>query len=109
LERNAGGTSLSENRTSELKVAKMKNIIVVTNARYISDYTLELTFSDGVKAVIDFSGWIEKYPFFEPLKNTDYFKKFSLDGWTVVWPNGADIALETLHKIAVEKSHLQVS
>ena len=87
----------------------MKNIIVVTNARYISDYTLELTFSDRVKAAIDFSGWIEKYPFFEPLKNTDYFKKFSLDGWTVVWPNGADIAPETLHEIAVKAYQPQVS
>ena len=79
----------------------MTDIIVVTKARYLSAQVLELTFSDGLKAEVDFSTWIERYPFFEPLKNPDYFKNFSLDGWTVVWPNGADIAPETLHKIAV--------
>lgn len=87
----------------------MSDIIVVTKAEYISDYLLELTFNDGVKAAIDFSKWIERYPFFEPLKNIDYFKNFSLDGWTVVWPNGADIAPETLHKIAVESQQLQAA
>jgi Protein of unknown function (DUF2442) len=87
----------------------MTDVIVVTNARYISDYTLELTFSDGVKAAIDFSGWIEKYPFFEPLKDKDYFNNFSMDGWTVVWPNGADIAPETLHKIALKMHQPQIS
>jgi len=86
----------------------MKNIIVVTDARYVSNYTLELTFSDGIKGEIDFSGWIEKYPYFEPLKSMDYFKNFSLDGWTVVWPNGADIAPETLHKIAVNTGKPQI-
>ena len=82
----------------------MDEIIVVTNAEYVSDRIFELTFSDGLKTKVDFSGWIEKYPFFEPLKSPDYFKNFTLDGWTVVWPNGADIAPETLHEIAV-KSH----
>ena len=87
----------------------MKDIIVVTKAHYITGYTLALTFSDGVKAEVDFSGWIEKYPFFEPLKNPDYFKNFSLDGWTVVWPNGADIAPETLHAIAIWDKQTQIA
>ncbi len=86
----------------------MKDIIVVTKAHYINAHTLSLTFSDGVKAEIDFSDWIEKYPFFEPLKDPDYFRNFSLDGWTVVWPNGADIAPETLHEIALKECHSQV-
>ena len=80
----------------------MRDIVVVTKADYVDAYTLALTFNDGLKAEIDYSDWIEKYPYFEPLKDHDYFKKFSLDGWTVVWPNGADIAAETLHKIALE-------
>lgn len=76
-------------------------LIVVTKAEYADGYTLSLTFSDGLKANVDFSKWVEKYPFFEPLKDLTYFKNFSLDGWTVVWPNGADIAPETLHEIAM--------
>lgn len=79
----------------------MSEIIVVTKAEYVSGSILELTFNDGIRAKIDFSRWINKYPFFEPLRDTEYFKKFSLDGWTVGWPNGADIAPETLHTIAV--------
>ena len=87
----------------------MKNLILVTSARYLHDYTLELTFSDQLKAEIDFTDWIKKYPFFKPLENIDYFKKFSLDGWTVVWENGADIAPETLHKIALQKQQLKAA
>ena len=87
----------------------MTDLISVASAEYSHDYTLELTFSDGLKAEIDFTEWINKYPFFKPLKNTEYFKNFSLDGWTVVWENGADIAPETLHEIALQKQTLQVA
>ena len=51
-----------------------KDICIVTKAEYVAGYTLELTFSDGVRARIDFAAWIERYPFFEPLKELDYFK-----------------------------------
>ncbi len=87
----------------------MKDIVVVTKAEHVSGRLLELTFSDGVKAEVDFSIWIEKYSFFEPLKNDDYFKQFAVDGWTVVWPNGADIAPETLHEIAVKSTLPQIA
>lgn len=87
----------------------MNELITVKSARYISDHILELNFSDGLKAEIDFFPWIIKYPYFKPLEDTDYFKNFTLDGWTVVWENGADIAPETLHQIAVEKHRLQAA
>ena len=85
----------------------MKDLILVTSAHYVSGYTLELTFNDGLKAEIDFTDWIKKYPFFKLLENVDYFKNFSVDGWTVVWENGADIAPETLHDVAIRAQSAQ--
>lgn len=85
------------------------NIIVVTKAVYVRDRVLELSFSDGLKGRVDFSDWIDRFPFFEPLKEAAYFKNFSLDEWTVSWPNGADIAPETLHEIVAKKSHPQAA
>ncbi len=87
----------------------MKEIVVVTKAEYSEAHKLLITFSDGVSAEVDFKQWIDKYPFFAPLKDLDYFKGFSVDGWTVVWPNGADIAPETLHEIALRKMGLQAA
>jgi Protein of unknown function (DUF2442) len=34
------------------------------------------------------------------LKDVKYFQRFFLDGWTVAWPNGADIAPEELYESA---------
>lgn len=87
----------------------MKNIVTVTKAVYVDGRSVELTFNDGAKGVVDFSVWINKYPFFEPLKDAEYFKNFSLDGWTVYWPNGADIAPETLHRIVISSKQGQTA
>ena len=69
---------------------------IVTNASWVSGHKLDMTFSDGTRKVVDFSGWLNG-PVFEPLRDVEYFRRFILDGWTVSWPNGADIAPETLH------------
>jgi hypothetical protein len=58
-----------------------------------------MTFNDGVESTIDFSEWLTG-PIFEPLKEPEYFVRFFLDGGTVAWPNGADIAPETLYQRA---------
>ena len=68
----------------------------VIDAKYIKDYTLEIVFSNGEKKVIDFTKYIYG-EVFEPLKDIKYFNKFFVDGWTVSWPNGADVAPDTLY------------
>ena len=45
---------------------------------------------------MDVSQWF-KGPVFEPLKDPKFFKKFFIEGGTLAWPNGVDIAPEALH------------
>ena len=40
------------------------------------------------------------------LKDVGYFQRFFLEVGTVTWPNGADIAPETLHEHAISSEGL---
>ncbi|MGK5091244.1 DUF2442 domain-containing protein [Deltaproteobacteria bacterium TL4] len=76
----------------------MNNYIpTVIEAIYVKDYTIEVEFDNGTKRTVDCSPYIKEGPIFEPLKDKEYFKHFFVDGCTVSWPNGADIAPETLY------------
>lgn len=77
----------------------MKTIPTVVEAEYRGEYKIHLTFHDGVAGTVDFADWLTG-PVFEPLHDQGYFQKFFLEGGTVTWPNGADIAPETLHERA---------
>ncbi len=68
----------------------------VIRAEYRGRFRIHLTFNDDTEETIDFQQWLEG-PVFEPLKDPNYFRRFFLDGGTVAWPNGADIAPETLY------------
>nr|WP_281720924.1 DUF2442 domain-containing protein [Nitrosomonas nitrosa] len=71
----------------------MDRIPCVTKAEYRSGYRIRVTFDDHCEETIDFRCYL-KGPVFEPLKDVKYFRRFFLDGWTVAWPNGADIVPE---------------
>ncbi|MFB3910064.1 MAG: DUF2442 domain-containing protein [Candidatus Eisenbacteria bacterium] len=67
----------------------------VIEARYVDGYRIWLRFRDGTEGIVD----LERHlwgPVFEPLKDVEYFRNFSVD-LTLTWPNGADIAPETLY------------
>lgn len=68
----------------------------VIRAEYGGGYRIRVTFNDNSEKTIDFAQWLEG-PVFEPLKDPSYFSRFFVDGGTVAWPNGADIAPETLY------------
>jgi hypothetical protein len=68
----------------------------IVRAEYRGGHRLRLGFQDGREKTVDFRPWLFG-PVFEPLKDEAYFKEFRLDGGTVTWPNGADIAPETLY------------
>jgi hypothetical protein len=67
----------------------------VVGAQYRGAHRIHLVFNDGTKGTVNFRRWLEG-PVFEPLQDLDYFRRFFVDGGTVAWPNGADIAPETL-------------
>lgn len=69
---------------------------IVVRAEYRGGHRIEITFQDGVNGTVDYSEWLSG-PVFEPLLEPGYFARFLVEGGTVVWPNGADIAPETLY------------
>lgn len=71
----------------------------VVRAEYRGGYSIHLAFNDGLETTIDFSQWLSG-PIFAPLKDPAYFQRFFLEGGSVVWPNGADVAPETLYERA---------
>lgn len=68
----------------------------VVAAAYEGGYRIRLTFEDGVTKTVDCLRWLHG-PVFEPLKDAAYFQRFLVEGGTVAWPNGADIAPEALY------------
>jgi len=81
----------------------MANLIHVTSAEVVGNHRLRLAFEDGAEGEIDFSGW-EWRGVFEPLAAQSYFARVTLDRelGTIVWPNGADLAPETLHAWVIQ-------
>lgn len=69
----------------------------VVHAEYVDSYRVRLVFHDESENVVDCRAWLVG-PVFEPLKDVSYFRRFFIDGGTLTWPNGADIAPETLYE-----------
>jgi len=70
----------------------------VIEAKYIEGYTVEVSFNDGRKGIVDLSVAL-KGPVFEPLKEVSAFSQLRVDQEleTIVWPNGADLAPEYIY------------
>ncbi|MGH7316150.1 MAG: DUF2442 domain-containing protein [Candidatus Rokuibacteriota bacterium] len=75
----------------------MSFLPVVVRADYRGDHRIHVTFNDDLQGTIDFAPWLEGQVF-ETLKDVAFFRRFFIDGGTVAWPNGADIAPEALYQ-----------
>ena len=64
---------------------------------YIKDYTLEMTFSDGVRKRMDFRPILQGEVFGELIDKAK-FVQYGLTRSTIEWANGADIAPEYLYE-----------
>ncbi len=77
----------------------------VTDVQVSGPHRLHLSFDDGNGGEIDFAGR-EWRGVFKPLADPAYFAevRFEPDAETIFWPNGADMAPETLYERAVGRA-----
>ena len=83
----------------------MEQIVQVAEVRTSGIHRLHLRFEDGTAGELDFSDedWSGV---FAPLADPGFFARVELDQelGTIVWPNGADIAPETLHQLVIAQN-----
>ena len=79
----------------------------VVEVKYLGNYALEIVFDNGVRGEIDLISYAKKGGVFEPFLDVEYFKRVAVnkDLGTICWPNGADIAPETLYRLVKDRVH----
>lgn len=79
----------------------------VIEGRYVRDYVVWLRFRDGTCGEVDLGPQLYG-EVFEPLRDLETFKSFSIRLDTIAWPNNADFAPEFLHeRVAVACGKIQ--
>ena len=81
-------------------------LIDITCVIPLENRKLNLTFADGLNAVVDMDRVISRYSgIFSELLDDQYFRqvRVDLELGTIVWPNGADICPDVLYSFASGK------
>jgi hypothetical protein len=70
----------------------------IIKAQHVEDYKINIAFENGQEGIVDLKEYCNKGGLFNNLKDKSYFMKFYVnrDIGTICWPDGLDIAPETL-------------
>lgn len=84
----------------------MRSTPLLIEATPTEGYAVHVRFEDSTSADLDLSYLLDYGGVFEPLRDPEYFRqlKADLDAGTIVWPNEADIAPETLYAHAQSRA-----
>lgn len=87
-------------------MANMRSTPLLTEAQPLDGYNAHVRFEDGTTADVDLSYLLDYGGVFEPLRDPTYFAQLRADAeaGTIVWPNDADIAPETLYAHAQQRA-----
>lgn len=75
----------------------MNMFLEVVKAEYLNDYRIKLWFNNQVVKLVDLANSLNG-EVFRPLKDLEYFKRFTIKFNTIEWENGADLAPEYLYE-----------
>jgi hypothetical protein len=80
-------------------------MLEVTCAEYTGGYRIRIEFNNGEAGIVDLSDSLWG-PVFEPLRDTETFKRFTLSPvlHTICWDNDADLAPEYLYEKMIEQA-----
>jgi hypothetical protein len=73
-------------------------MIKILQAKYLGDYQIELTFSDGFIGLFDGKKLLSrKGSLLEPLRDESFFKKFYIEVGALSWPHGLELSPSKLY------------
>jgi Protein of unknown function (DUF2442) len=77
----------------------MRSTPLLIEATPTEGCAVHVRFEDSTSADVDLSYLLDYGGIFEPLRDPEYFRRLTADpdAGTIVWPNEADIAPETLY------------
>jgi len=68
-------------------------MIKILEAKYLGDFQIALSFSDGEKGNFDGHALLRRTgPLLEPLRTEAYFRRCFLDAGALCWPNGLELS-----------------
>jgi hypothetical protein len=76
----------------------MQKLNDVTDIEYRGGHVYRIRFDDGLEGDVDFSDYLGRGPVFEAFSDLSFFRSARIEAGAIAWPNGVDIAPETLYE-----------